>query len=138
MLNAIKVLKEHGLRKTTIRIKVVSILADSDHAVSQPELESKLSSEADRVTLYRTMKSLEEKGVVHKIIDMTGISKYALCKAECTIHQHNDEHLHFHCSNCGNVYCLNIPGLPDYQLPAGYAVNELKLNAIGICFNCNA
>jgi Fur family ferric uptake transcriptional regulator len=138
MESATKVLQDHGLRKTSIRIKVIDLLSSAGHAVSQPDLEQQLESEADRVTIYRTLKSLEEKGVVHKVLDMAGLSKYALCKDECTDHQHNDEHLHFHCQVCGNIFCLNIPGLPEYNLPKGYAVKQMHLSAEGVCKACSA
>jgi Fur family ferric uptake transcriptional regulator len=137
MESAIKVLQDHGLRKTNIRVKVIDLLSSTGHAVSQPDLEHQLESEADRVTIYRTLKSLEEKGVVHKILDMAGLSKYALCKDECTDHQHKDEHLHFHCQVCGNIFCLNIPGLPDYKLPEGYSIKQMHLSAEGVCVSCS-
>lgn len=137
MESATRVLRDHGLRKTSIRIKVIELLSLANHAVSQPDLEQQLESEADRVTIYRTLKSLEEKGVVHRVLDMAGLSKYALCKDECTDHQHNDEHLHFHCQLCGNIFCLNIPGLPEYSLPKGYTVKQIHLSAEGVCKVCS-
>ncbi|MEX1189735.1 MAG: transcriptional repressor [Bacteroidia bacterium] len=136
MQQASSILKSHGLKKTGIRVKVIEMLNKMPYAVSQPELENKLSDDADRVTIYRTLKSLEEKGVVHKIIDMAGLSKYALCKDDCNDHQHQDEHLHFHCIECGNIYCLNISSLPQYSLPKGYTVNQMHLSAQGICKAC--
>jgi Fur family ferric uptake transcriptional regulator len=68
---------------------------------------------------------------------MAGLSKYALCKDACTDHQHNDEHLHFHCEVCGNIFCLNIPGLPDYNLPKGYSIKQMHISAEGICVSCS-
>jgi Fur family ferric uptake transcriptional regulator len=137
MERASDILKNHGLKKTTIRIKVIEMLEKMPYAVSQPELETQLFEDADRVTIYRTLKSLEEKGVVHKIIDLAGLSKYALCKDNCDDHKHQDEHLHFHCDVCGNIYCLNIVGFPSYKLPTGYTIKQMHLSAEGVCVSCS-
>lgn len=135
--SAESVLNSHGLRKTGIRMKVIERLQGSEFAMSQPELEQEFQNEADRVTIYRTLYSLEEKGVIHRIIDLSGVSRYAICVDACDSHHHQDEHLHFHCLKCGNVYCLNVPALPTYSLPKGYDIQSTRLSAEGTCASCS-
>jgi Fur family ferric uptake transcriptional regulator len=135
--SATAVLDAHGLRKTDIRLKVVDRLRASQVAMSQPDLELEFQHETDRVTIYRTLHTLEEKGVIHRIIDLAGVSRYALCDETCDSHQHTDEHMHFHCLQCGNIYCLDIPALPSYPLPVGYNLQNIRLSAEGTCPSCN-
>ena len=59
---------------------------------------------ADRTTLYRTIKTFEEKAIVHQIDDGTGITKYALCENGCNCEIETDLHLHFHCNNCNELF----------------------------------
>lgn len=136
MKRASEILKIHGLKKTTIRIKVIEMLETMPHAVSQSEIEAQLFEEADRVTIYRTLNSLEDKGVVHKIIDREGLSRFALCSSNCTEHKHNDEHLHFQCTECSRLFCLSIPAAPILELPKGFTMSRLRLLADGVCREC--
>jgi len=137
MITPEDLLRQHGLRSTNTRINVVNLLRKSPHAISHPELEQGMIQQADRVTLYRTLKSLEEKGIIHRILDNEGISRFAVCKDACTEHQHADEHIHFQCHVCGNIYCISIAAFPAFVLPQGYVLHQLRFNAEGICKACN-
>lgn len=130
-------LDQHKLKKTLPRARVLEFLSSRNVATSQPDLEEVLGKEIDRVTLYRILKTFEEKGIIHRIIDMNGTATYAICKGECTDHHHNDEHVHFHCTNCGDVYCLNSIHIPTLTIPQGFVINSIQLIATGICEECN-
>ena len=132
-----EILQSHGLKKTGIRIKVIEMLDKMPYAVSQPELESHLSDEADRVTIYRTLNTLEEKGIVHKVIDREGLSRFAMCSSGCSEHKHHDEHLHFQCTSCSNIYCLSIPVEAQFNLPQGFEIHQMRIYVDGICKTCN-
>src|SRR6195952_445238 len=112
-------LETHHLKKTGPRLKVLSLLSAKNTATSQPDLES-VMNDIDRVTLYRILNAFEEKGIIHKVFDLNGTANYALCKSHCDEGHHHDEHLHFNCTNCKNVYCLNDLNLPAINLPAGF------------------
>jgi Fur family transcriptional regulator, ferric uptake regulator len=130
------ILKKHKLRQTEIRINVINHLLEKGNAISQPELERIFSNQVDRVTLYRTLNSLEEKGVVHKIIDRDGLSRFALCAENCNEHRHNDEHLHFQCNQCSRLFCLSFPTSPKFELPKGFTIDRLRILADGVCREC--
>ena len=83
--------------------------------------------------LYRTVKTFEEKGIVHQIEDGTGISKYALCEPGCNCELDQDLHLHFHCSNCDETVCLTQQKIPHINLPDGYIAEDANLVVKGIC-----
>ncbi len=129
-------LSEHGLKNTPVRRKVLSFMEERKHAVSHAELEGAFNGDADRVTLYRALNTLEEKGIVHKVLGRDGIARYALCQDDCTVHRHDDQHLHFHCNTCMNVFCLAVDDYPEVNLPAGFMLSKIQLSAEGICDNC--
>lgn len=136
MENAVKLLQEHGLRNTPVRLKVLAYMNQHEHAISHADLETAIKGFADRVTLYRVLNKLEESGLVHKVIDRLGIARFALCRDTCSVHQHVDEHLHFQCKVCGHVYCLPIESMPQITLPQGFVLNNLQVNAEGSCARC--
>ena len=62
---------------TSMRILVYDFLEQQQTAMSLSEIESHFYK-ADRVTIYRTLKTFEEKGIVHSIQENTTV-KYILC-----------------------------------------------------------
>lgn len=131
-----EVLENSGLKKTSTRLIVLEILRSRKEAVSQPELEKMLGKEVDRITLYRTLSTFEEKGIIHKVIDLNGTANYAFCSSSCNNEQHHDEHVHFNCTVCLNVYCLEELEIPRIDLPEGYLSQSTNLIVYGICNNC--
>jgi Fur family ferric uptake transcriptional regulator len=131
-------LTSKGLKKTGTRLHVLDVLSKSKFATSQPFLEHLIGKDADRVTLYRILKAFEEKGIIHKIIDAHGTANYAICSKDCNEHKHQDEHLHFNCTVCEKVYCLDQIKIPQLNFPKGFKVEHLSLIASGICDMCIA
>ncbi|WP_129713834.1 Fur family transcriptional regulator [Pedobacter sp. SYP-B3415] len=132
-------LVKNGLKKTGARLRVLDILSASDAASSQPDIEHIVGKEIDRVTLYRILKTFEEKGIIHRIIDNQGTANYAFCHEDCSEHAHHDEHLHFNCSNCQKVYCIEHAHLPQFKLnlPKGFSLQQLSFIATGLCAACS-
>lgn len=129
-------LDRHHLKKTGPRLKVLSMLAEKNVATSQPDLES-VMVDIDRVTLYRILNAFEEKGIIHKVFDLNGTANYAMCSSNCEENHHHDEHLHFNCTSCNNVYCLDEMEIPDLHLPKGFRPDGFTLYATGLCPKCN-
>lgn len=130
------ILKEHDLKHTKQRVRVLEEIALDKAAVSQPELEKKLGKEIDRVTLYRILNAYEDKGILHKIMDISGTANYAICSSSCSEHDHHDEHVHFNCTNCLKIYCLEV-NVPRIKMPVGFKANTVSSTAYGICDKCN-
>ena len=129
-------LAQHSLRKTPMRIAVLDLFIEADHeAITHPELERRFP-DADRVTLYRTLKSFEEKGIIHQVIDSSNATKYALCHTTCTTHQHTEDHAHFHCQDCGKTICLDNVSPSPIQIPNGFEVKQTHLVLEGKCSDC--
>ena len=131
-----ELLKTHGLKNTKQRQLVLEALAKTKSALSQPELEKTLGKVMDRVTLYRILSSFEEKGIVHSVLDLNGTTNYASCSTACTEGHHHDQHLHFNCTNCQKIYCLDVK-IPNIKMPLGFKAININTTASGICSNCS-
>jgi len=130
------VLRRYGLRNTEIRKAVLDVFLDAGQALSQQDIDEKLPDN-DRVTLYRTLRTFEEKGLIHRAVDGTTTSKYALCQDECTEHHHVDEHAHFHCIRCGVTFCVEGVQLPVMPPKIkGARVDQVYLVLEGFCGAC--
>lgn len=131
-----KLLRSNSLKKTAPRMRVLEIISNKKTAISQPELEKITGDSIDRVTLYRILSTFEEKGIVHRVFDLHGTSAYALCSHECTDEKHEDNHIHFICSQCNSVYCLDEMPTINIDTPKGFSLQSITINAVGICENC--
>lgn len=124
------------IRITAMRLLIYKFLVQKETAVTLSDIENAFEK-ADRTTLYRTIKTFEEKAIVHQIDDGTGISKYALCEIGCNCEIEQDLHLHFHCSNCSETFCLTAHKIPHINLPEGYFAEDVNLVVKGICEKCS-
>ncbi|MFZ4863127.1 Fur family transcriptional regulator [Sphingobacterium sp. Mn56C] len=129
-------LRKNGLKITQPRLRVLDIVSTKTSAISQPELEKILGTEIDRVTLYRILASFEEKGILHKVFDLNGTATYAICSPKCTAQHHHDQHVHFICSVCNSVYCLDEIAVPKINLPARFTLHAIGINVVGLCDKC--
>lgn len=121
---------------TSMRLLVLEFLLKQTSAVSLNNLENEFHY-ADRTTLYRTLKTFEEKGLIHEIKDGNEVSKYALCENSCTSGVHYDMHLHFYCTTCKELTCLPKENMPEIKLPESFKLHEVSFVARGICNSCN-
>ena len=136
MERALEILRHNNLRATPVRKVLLKMFLESDSALSNQDIEQHLS-DVDRVTLYRTLKSFQEKGIIHKAFDGTGISRYASCSEMCDAHAHHDEHLHFHCSKCDNTFCVDEIPIPELKMPKGFKALKTNIVVDGICERCS-
>jgi Fur family ferric uptake transcriptional regulator len=132
-----EILKDHQLRTTTCREDVLSAFIDKKNALSHGDLEGLLGENYDRVTIYRTLKTFLEKGIVHKVLDEEGM-RYALCTTQCSDEKHQHDHVHFKCNICGQTNCLENLHIPHVNLPKGYQAATFNLLIQGTCAKCTA
>lgn len=136
MQGIMELLKKNKLRATPVRKELLQLFLNSEIALSNQDIEEHLS-EVDRVTLYRTLKSFQEKGIIHRAFDGTDVTRYASCNDHCNAHAHHDEHLHFHCSNCDNTFCVDEIPIPKLTMPAGFKAHKTNIVVDGICEKCS-
>ena len=133
--NPKSILKSHNLRVTDCRLDVIKLFMKNKNALSQGDLEDKFK-QYDRVTLYRTLHSFLDSGILHKIPNERGIASYGLCHETCTPNDHKHNHIHFKCNNCGQIECLIENASPSVSVPLGYKVEGVNLIVDGICVAC--
>ncbi len=132
-----KSLKNHKLRITDCRMDVLEYFQEHTKAVSIKDLEDKFQ-EYDRVTLYRTLHSFEENGLLHKIPGDSGSAVYGLCK-DCDVAAHHHNHMHFRCTSCGSTECIDTPvEIKAATLPDNYEMASIDVIVNGICNQCSS
>jgi Fur family transcriptional regulator, ferric uptake regulator len=131
-----QLLKNFRLRATPNRQAILHLFLQKEYALSHGDIESEIDDSLDRVTVYRTLKTFLDKGLIHKVLDDQGSLKYALCNEPCTMRGHQHDHVHFKCTQCGQTNCLEIE-VPHVKLPKGYKMKEVNLLIQGICEHCS-
>lgn len=129
-MKARDILFNNNLSITESRLKILEILVNSPIALSEKEIQDKSKGICDRATIYRTLKRLKDKDIIHPIATESTITKYVIRKDP-------EEHLHFKCNHCGDIMCLPEVQMNDYQLPFGFTKLESNFLVIGTCNSCN-
>jgi Fur family transcriptional regulator, ferric uptake regulator len=127
-------LKQKKISETPFRLEVLSIMASSDSAVSLSHIEKNLIN-YNRITLYRTIKTFVDKGIIHQIAMSDGDLNYALCKETCADQNHSHDHVHLKCKKCKGVFCVEIGSFPKIDL-GNHQIDSFEIQAKGICENC--
>ncbi len=131
-----KSLKIKKVKPTAMRQLVLDILSKQNHAIGLPELEFQFE-QADRSTLYRTLKTFVKNKVIHSIDDGSGTIKYAICKDTCQCNP-SELHVHFYCTKCEKTTCLTDHPIPSINLPDTYLVENINMVVKGICIKCQS
>lgn len=119
------------LRRTPARLALLQVLSGASRAMSHADIETALASPIDRVTLYRSLDSFVEAGLVQKQVGADRISRFALVDGV-----DHGAHAHFRCDDCGTLYCLPQKPPRVTQLPAGFAAEGTVLQIHGHCPDC--
>lgn len=129
----VEILRSKGLRITPQRLAVyANLLERCDHPTVDQILADlnqglPISSKA---TVYSTLSSLREAGLVREVLLEEGITRY-----DANVNQHH----HFRCECCGAIVdvaweAMRSP-LSD-RLPKGYSMSTYELAIYGICPSC--
>jgi Fur family ferric uptake transcriptional regulator len=131
------ILHRRQLSSTESRRKILSLFLHSHDALTHGAIEKEVGENFDRVTIYRTLQTFEEKGIIHTIPTADNSVLYALCK-ECEEGHHHDDHVHFVCTNCERTICLDDVVSPKMDLPQGYVADNVQVIIHGVCKDCNS
>src|SRR5687767_1041337 len=77
---AADLLRRKHLSITDSRKKILSLFLSHKDALTHSDIEKKAGEKFDRVTVYRTLQTFVEKGIVHTIPTADNSILYALCK----------------------------------------------------------
>ena len=140
-MNALEVkiadlLRRNHLSVTDSRKKILSLFLQQKDALTHGDIEKKAGEKFDRVTIYRTLQTFVEKGLIHSIPTSDNSVRYALCR-DCKEGHHHDDHVHFMCDNCNATICLDDVVSPKIELPEGYVANDVQVVIHGLCKECS-
>lgn len=130
---AIKILKNKKLSSTKFRIQLVELLLQHNRTVSFKEISQEFK-DADRITIYRNLKKLSLKGVIHSTV-FNQEEYFALCSHQCCENEHIHDHVHFKCLKCNEVSCVDLLQKINVQLHAHH-IQTVHMNVQGICQHC--
>ena len=130
------ILRRNSLSVTESRKKILNLFLNVPGALAHGDIEKKAGEKFDRVTVYRTLQTFVEKGIIHTIPTTDNSVRYALCKDDCTEGHHHDNHVHFICLKCGTTLCLEEVVVPEIKIRKGFSVNEIEVVVKGICMDC--
>lgn len=131
-----EILKKRNLRATSQRLDLLLELEKYKSAMPYSAIQKKLDA-MDRVTLYRTLETLTEQGVIHKAFQENNEVFYAVCGEKCSNEVHHHDHIHFKCVKCEVVTCENINNSINVSLPE-YEIHKISINVSGVCARCLA
>ena len=137
LLDTQSILSKNGISRTEFRTELLNIFYSSNISLSIEDILKHFNYSINKVTVYRSLDSFENKGLIHKVPDVNNLKRYSLCREnECNAHSHNHNHGHFICYSCNQTFCLEEIKSPEIICMKGFYVQELKLTAEGYCKDC--
>jgi len=133
VMNEIKeTLLQHDISPSYHRLKIYEYLLDNRIHPTVDRIYSDLIKNIptlSKTTVYNTLRSLTEKGLVSQITIENNEVRYDAAV---------DFHGHFKCMKCGALYDINLDpeGLPDKI--DGHSITERHYYFKGICKNCSS
>lgn len=132
-----RLLGKCGLGYTPNRHRVLEVIGNNNFPLSAQEIFETLSRniEINRVTVYRILDLLVDKGLVQRISGGGRSFVYGLAPNE-----NHPAHPHFYCKSCGNMECLNPQSLnvdvDPIQRTFPGLIENVEVRIDGVCKNC--
>ncbi|HEU4361175.1 MAG TPA: Fur family transcriptional regulator [Mycobacterium sp.] len=134
-----ELLRAHGLRRMASRLAVLAVLEPVNGHLSVAELHRRLTAAApaqnhppDLATVYRTVTTLVDRGVLHALTLDGGVTTYGLAV---------DPHHHAVCTRCGTI--IEVPAqrlasaLEHARAGSAFSLSERAgLTLHGLCPQC--
>ncbi|MDT5090339.1 MAG: Fur family transcriptional regulator, ferric uptake regulator [Mycobacterium sp.] len=117
-----ELLRAHGLRRMASRIAVLAVLEPANTHLSVADIDQRLrqclpaeDQPPDLATIYRTVTTLLDQGVLHALSVEGGVTTYGLADVP---------HHHAVCTRCGSII----------EVPAGHLASALQHAMVGSSF----
>ena len=129
-----EMLRAARLYCTAGRVAILKVLMKAGRPLSQEEIAARSGGKHfDKVTIYRTLKSLLGVGLVHKAFVEDRAQHFELAN-NCTERQC---HPHFTCTCCGKTTCLMGMSVPMARSPhKGFVIHRQQVRLEGLCPAC--
>jgi Fur family peroxide stress response transcriptional regulator len=120
-----------GLRLTPQRQQVYDVLLQKrDHPTAEEVFirAKKAMPEISHATVYNCLDALVKSGLARQVNVERGATRFCPNMAE---------HGHFHCSDCGTIYDVDLPhALPGVAVPRGFKARAYDVTIHGLCADC--
>jgi Fur family transcriptional regulator, peroxide stress response regulator len=120
-----------GLRLTPQRQQVYDVLLQKrDHPTAEEVFirAKKAMPEISHATVYNCLDALVKSGLARQVQLERGATRFC---------PNMIEHGHFHCSNCGTIYDVDLPPeLPCVAVPRGFRADGFDITVHGLCADC--
>jgi Fur family ferric uptake transcriptional regulator len=129
-----RLLKATKLKRTQPRRMILAVLLAADRPQTADEVTSAIGKRCpNKVTVYRTLESLAEAGIVHRAF-VDGRGRHYELADKCTESQC---HPHFVCTGCGQTHCMTGVSVPmATSPPAGFVIRRQQVRLEGLCPKC--
>ncbi|MBN2019501.1 MAG: transcriptional repressor [Sedimentisphaerales bacterium] len=130
-----KLLSSARLKRTGQRKAILEVLLKANSPLTADEIVHATGNTGpNRVTIYRTLESMAEAGILHKAF-IEGRSRCYEPADKCS---ENQCHPHFVCTGCGQTHCLTDATVPmATSMPAGFIIKRQQVRLEGLCPECN-
>lgn len=131
-----QLLRKSGYKATGPRLAILEVFKKAKKPMSAQEVIDALPRGADQATVYRTLRSLNEKGILRQIDLRHNHAHYELANLA--------EHHHLVCLECGKIEIVHHCNMEETQarvLRSSKHFAEIRQHALefyGICKSCAA
>ena len=132
-----KLLTESNLEANDNRLRILEVVGNNRYPLSAADIFNTLDRDnaINRVTVYRILDLLVEKGILERLSTGGRAFYYGLAP-----NSHHQPHPHFYCKKCGQMDCLDpeILGVDSTSLMKTFPgqIDKVEIRVDGICKNC--
>jgi Fur family transcriptional regulator, ferric uptake regulator len=132
-----RLLENSELPPTHNRLKILEIIGNNNRPLSAQDVFDTLSrsEEINRVTVYRILDLLVEKGIIERISSGGRSFHYGLAP-----NKNHPSHPHFYCKLCGNLECLNPEDIQleieEIRRTFPGIIEKVEVRFDGVCKTC--
>lgn len=131
MESAKEILHQYNLKGTSARIAILNTIINSKIPLSESDIKKRMH-EVDRVTFYRSIKSLLETNIIQGIITEGKIIKYTFCNKK----REKETAALFYCTKCQRMTDVEINNQTP-SIPEGYEEKSCHITIMGTCKACS-
>lgn len=135
-----EILKSASLKVTEQRRVILRFLLHNHGPFTVEEMKDLMSEGSfDLATLYRSMATFEEAGLVEKRLFGDGLVRWEYHAHSLCGHDHHTHHHHLMCHNCKSITTLDVCLPPEFfKIIEAYNYTHLKhhLEFSGLCPAC--
>ena len=135
--NYAELLGSAGLEPTEKRMRVIEVVGSNQFPLSTADIYKTLkrTGPINRVTVYRILDLLVDRGVIERLSTGGRAFYYGLAP-----NAHHRPHAHFYCKRCGHMDCIEPDRLGveagDFLKTFPGRIDKVEVRVDGICKNC--